>query len=283
MPDPFPPSIAVSFDHAHSHGRAEEVAQQLGLPLAKKFNGPYDLHLAVTASQTTKPIGTSGRTSGGGGDRLELRVMTPGHPLAGGHGVCADLTKIDTTSPAGRSLKSPLFKAVGVKSGAARPRVLDATAGLGEDTWLLAAAGCTVTAVERQPIIHTLLQDALRRARVTAPDVTDRITLRPRGDAADTLIRADPADEFDVVLIDPMFPGAQKRKTAERKPLRVLRWLAGDDADADKLWDLARCAASRRVVVKRPRHAPPLAGQKPAAAHAGKGFRFDVYPAAART
>lgn len=277
MPDPFPPSIAVSFDHAHSRGRAEDVAQQLGLPLAKKFNDPYDLHLAVADAPASK----NGEAYGG--DRLELRVMTPRHPLAGGHGVCVDLTKIDTTSPAGRSLKSPLFKAVGVKSGVPRPRVLDATAGLGEDTWLLAAAGCTVTAIERQPVIHTLLQDAMRRARTTAPDVTDRITLRPRGDAADTLIGPESADEFDVVLIDPMFPGAQKRKTAERKPLRVLRWLAGDDADADKLWDLARCTALRRVVVKRPRHAPPLAGQKPAAAHAGKGFRFDVYPAAART
>ncbi|MEM7625207.1 MAG: class I SAM-dependent methyltransferase [Planctomycetota bacterium] len=279
-----PPTIAVSFDGPGRLGRAEEISRQYGLPIAKKFNDPHDLHLAVTPAV----IGDDSE-----GERLELRVVAPGHPLAGGHGVYADLTKIDTTSPAGRSLKSPLFKAVGVKSGVDRPTVLDATAGIGEDAWLLAAAGCTVTAVERQPIIHALLTDALRRARVTAPDVTDRINLLPCRDAAGVLTHAPTADPtpgttadtgaLDVVLIDPMFPGAEKRKTTERKPLRVLRWLAGDDTDADNLWALARSVATRRVVVKRPRAAPPLAGKNPTVSHAGRGFRFDVYPAAAET
>ena len=266
-----PPTIAVSFDHPRQRGRAEEVAQHLGLPIAKQFNDPHELHLAVAAA-SDEPSAD---------DRLELRVVASDHPLSGGHGVYADLAKIDTASPAGRSLKSPLFKAVGVKSGRPRPRVLDATAGLGEDAWLLAAAGCSVTACERHPVIHALLDDALRRARTAAPDVANRLELLPCADAADAPL-TDTAD-FDVVLIDPMFPGAAKRKTAERKPLRVLRWLAGEDGDADKLWPPAQAGAKQRVVVKRPRHAPPLADKPPTLSHEGRGFRFDVYPMAGKT
>lgn len=278
MSAPTPPTIAVSFDHAHQRGRAEAVAQQLGLPIAKKFNDPHPIHLTV--ADATGSGGDSGEASGGGveTDRLELRVVEAGHPLAGGHGVYADLTKLDTTSPAGRSLKTPVLKAVGInkRSGPDRPSVLDATAGLGEDAWLLAAAGCVVSAVERHPIVHALLTDALERARAIAPDVADRITLLPCAEAAAVLREHAGSDRFDVVLIDPMFPGAPRRKTTERKPMRVLRWLVGDDADADDLLDLAMNVAGRRVVVKRPKHAPHLAGVEPVAVHVGKGLRFEV-------
>lgn len=271
---PTPPTIAVSFDHPSRRDRAEVVAAQLGLPLAKKFNDPHPLHLAVALADDADT------------DRLELRVVQPGHPLSAGRGVFADLTQLDTRSPAGRSLKTPLLKAVGInrRSGSERPRVLDATAGLGEDAWLLAAAGCAVTAVERQPVIHALLADALERARVTAPDVAGRITLADCADAG-ALLRAWERSggedrTCDVVLIDPMFPGAARRKTTERKPMRVLRWLAGEDADADKLLDPALRVAVRRVVVKRPRRARALAGREPGVVHAGRGLRFDVYPVA---
>ncbi|MEO0514577.1 MAG: class I SAM-dependent methyltransferase [Planctomycetota bacterium] len=268
MPTP-PPTIAVSFDHARQHGQAEELACVLNLPVSKKFNDPHLLHLAIAEDQSRS------------GTRLELRVVEAGHPLSGGHGVSADLTQLDTTSPAGRSLKTPLLKAIGIhkRHGRERPRVLDTTAGLGEDAWLLAAAGCRVTAVERHPVIHALLEDALRRAGKTAPDVAGRITLMPCTDAATVLRESTETQGFEVVLIDPMFPGAERRKTTERKPMRVLRWLVGDDADADHLLDLALKTATKRVVVKRPKAAPHLAGVEPVAVHAGRGLRFEVYPA----
>ena len=268
-----PPRIAIYFDHPRWRDVAEQWSQQLGLPIAKKFSDPHDLHLAVTDADDDY--------------RLELRVVDAEHPLRGGRGVAADWSQLDTQSGPGRSLKSPLCRAAGLKHGR-RPTVCDATAGLGEDTWLLAAAGCRVTALERQPVVHALLTDALRRAQHFAPDVADRITLPPCVDAADWLTSlADPtriieppptARPFDVVMLDPMFPGHAKRKTAERKPMRILRLLAGEDADADRLWPAAYAAASRRVIVKRPAPPPPLAGQTPAVTHAGKGLRFDVYP-----
>ena len=257
--------LAIAFDDPKDRERAEVLAERLQLPVAKKFNDPHPLQLCLTASGA-----------------LEVRVTEAGHPLAGGHGVSADLLKLDVTSGAGRSLRTPLRQAVGIKRGDPyRPRVLDATAGLGEDTWLLAAVGCEVTAVERHLIVHALLGDGLRRAADVAPEVAARIRLL-QGDASAVLSDANEAGGgYDVVLIDPMFPGGGGRKAAERKPMRVLRMLVGDDADAGDLLTPALASARRRVVVKRPRHAAPLADHPPTVTRPGKGFRFDVYSIAA--
>ena len=56
-----------------------------------------------------------------------------------------------------------LARAVGLKGGAT-PSVLDATAGLGRDGFLLADLGCRVTLVERAPAIFAILRDGLSRA-----------------------------------------------------------------------------------------------------------------------
>jgi 16S rRNA (guanine1516-N2)-methyltransferase len=267
---PPPPPLAVAFTHPRHRDPAEALATTLNLPIAKKFRDPHDLHLTVADDPT--------------GHRLELRVHTADHPLAGGKGVAAQLTKLDTRSAAGRSLKSPLARAAGLKRGQ-RPDVFDATAGLGEDAWLLAAAGCRVTACERHPLVHALLADGLRRAAAADPDAAARLTLLPPADAADVLAcfsppaqNAQAAHPHEVVLLDPMFPGHADRKTAERKAMRVLRWLIGHDQDADRLLHAALAAATRRVAVKRPGHAPPLAGLAPPHQAAGRGFRYDVYP-----
>ena len=57
-----------------------------------------------------------------------------------------------------------IAKAVGIAQGI-RPQVLDATAGLGKDAFVLASLGCQMTLIERQPLIAALLEDGLARAR----------------------------------------------------------------------------------------------------------------------
>ncbi|MBN2751120.1 MAG: class I SAM-dependent methyltransferase, partial [Rhodospirillaceae bacterium] len=52
-----------------------------------------------------------------------------------------------------------LPKVVGIKCGK-NPSVVDATAGLGRDAFLLASLGATVTLIERVPEIQRLLHDA---------------------------------------------------------------------------------------------------------------------------
>ncbi|BAM05121.1 class I SAM-dependent methyltransferase [Phycisphaera mikurensis] len=267
-------AVAVAFAGKANRPAAEALAARLGLPIAKKFRDPHPLHLAY-----------------GPDGRLGLRVVAAGHPLAGGHPVAADLLAVDTSSPAGRKLATPFFKAMGVRRGEpARPRVLDATAGLGEDAWLLASAGCRVTALERNPVVLALLQDALARAADREPETAERLTVRG-AEALDALLAlaAGPeADRPDVVALDPMFPLG--RRATERKPMRVLRMLeeaaadrAGSADDEPALLAAARAAARRRVAVKRPGKAPPLAGQEPDVVFPGRAVRHDVYLTPAET
>src|SRR3546814_7853223 len=49
-----------------------------------------------------------------------------------------------------------------------------------------------------------------------------------------------------------------------QKEMQILRELTGSDPDADTLLRPALAIARRRVVVKRPSHAPFLAGREPA-------------------
>ena len=63
---------------------------------------------------------------------------------------------------------------------------------------------------------------------------------------------------------------------AVRKELKWLRDLVGDDVDALELFDVARHTATKRVVVKRPGHAPPLVPNS-AASIRGKLVRYDIY------
>lgn len=182
----------------------------------------------------------------------------------------ADWLAVDVRSGPGRSLKAPLFAALGIKRGQ-RPRVLDGTAGYGLDTWLIAAAGCQVTAVERSPVVFAALLASWSRARAAEPDIADRIELVEGETAAVLAGRTD----IEAVYLDPMF--AAERKAAQKKAMKLLREVVGDDADADELFEPAMRAATRRVVVKRARRAPVLGGRAPDLTFEGKGLRFDVY------
>ncbi|MGL9773657.1 MAG: class I SAM-dependent methyltransferase [Sodalis sp. (in: enterobacteria)] len=53
-------------------------------------------------------------------------------------------------------------KAVGIK-GQGLPDVVDATAGLGRDAFVLACLGCRVQMFERHPVMAALLKNGLRR------------------------------------------------------------------------------------------------------------------------
>lgn len=154
--------------------------------------------------------------------------------------------------------------------------VLDANAGLGRDTFTLAALGCRVLAVERHPVVWALLADGLRRA-LAHEDLEPsarRIELR-RAEAAAVLDEL--AVPCDVVLLDPMV-GPAGRSARPKKDLQILARLLGgasQEAEAADLLERARGRA-RRIVVKRPRRAAPIAPGRCATAGAGR-VRFDVY------
>lgn len=172
-----------------------------------------------------------------------------------------------------------LAKAIGLKSGNKIPSVLDVTAGLGRDAFVLASLGCAVTLYERSPLVHLLLEDGLARAAHSQDaelvEIARRMTLN-LVDAASALPGLENHQRPDVIYIDPMFP--ERRKTAAvKKDMAAFHSLLGPDMDADALLDLALAQALCRVVVKRPRHAPSLAGCKPSLVFEGDSTRFDVY------
>ncbi|MFM2477129.1 class I SAM-dependent methyltransferase [Celerinatantimonas sp. MCCC 1A17872] len=165
-------------------------------------------------------------------------------------------------------------KALGIKKGF-RPRVLDATAGLGRDSFVIASLGCSVTMVERCAPVAALLSDGLERARLNADLnwVDERLQLTY---ASSLEALAQFADDIDAVYLDPMYP--HKKKSAQvKKEMRLFQLLVGDDHDADGLLDAARSTGAKRIVVKRPDYAPPLNQEKPQAELKTKNHRFDIY------
>jgi len=171
-----------------------------------------------------------------------------------------------------------LVKAARVK-GVEAPRAVDATAGLGEDSLLLAAAGFTVTLCEADPVIAALLEDAL--ARASAHEVLGPIVERMHLVAGDSRIALERAGastgaQPDVVYLDPMFPGRTKT-AAVKKKFQLIHGLERptEPLDEESLLQAALAARPRKVVIKRPVKGPYLAGVKPSHAIAGKAVRYD--------
>lgn len=166
-------------------------------------------------------------------------------------------------------------KAVGIKSGYL-PDVVDATAGLGRDAFVLASVGCRVRMLERHPVVAALLDDGLQRG-YQDPEIGSWLQERLQLIHASSLAElANLTPRPDVVYLDPMFPHKQKSALV-KKEMRVFQSLVGPDDDADGLLEPARILARKRVVVKRPDYAPPLADIATPNAVVTKGHRFDIY------
>ena len=167
-----------------------------------------------------------------------------------------------------------LPKAVGMKGGKT-PMVVDATAGLGRDAFLLASLGAEVTLIERSPEMLRLLKEGLARARKAGGDmaeVVNRMTLL-QGDARELLHTLSP----EVVLVDPMHP-PRKKSALVKNEIRLIREIVGADEDSVELMKVALATASRRVVLKWPQRAAPMEGIRRASHQiAGKSTRYDVF------
>ena len=184
-----------------------------------------------------------------------------------------DFTHMLPRLRADRLARELLVRAARVR-GAEAPVAVDATAGLGEDSLLLAAAGFSVTLIERDPAIAALLSDELARAGEDAQlaGIVSRMRLI-EGDAVEVL----PALGFvpDVVFLDPMFP-AKRKDAATKKKLQIFQMLEKPCDSEEELLAAAIAARPRKVVVKRPLKGPHLGGVKPSSSIAGKVVRYDI-------
>lgn len=172
----------------------------------------------------------------------------------------------------GGGKKEMLARAVGAVQDLT---VLDCTAGLGRDSFLLASLGCKVTLYERSPVMALLLQDAIERAlqSESLSEIAGRLHL-VHGDALEAL--AGGMDVPDVILVDPMFP-ARKKSAKVKGEMQFLQRFIGKDEDATKLLQAALATGCERLVVKRPLVKSDIAGLNPSFTLKGKSSRFDVY------
>jgi 16S rRNA (guanine1516-N2)-methyltransferase len=249
------------------------------------------LHLAeearVRADFLKVPLRVS--TEAPEGDWGALRVAEDGLSLmrSSGDGFFEVSVDFDGAALAARRKKGGsgelLFQAVG--RVAKHPCILDVTAGFGRDAFLLASRGHTVTAVERHPILSLLWVEAMARkpwSPATARIIEERLSFIPTDSRYVLAARAKEDARPEVVYIDPMFPQRRKPSAKVKKEAQILQLLVGEDApDAEELVGLALACATKRVVVKRPLHAPHL-GPEPSEKVAGKAVRFDVYLCAQR-
>lgn len=154
-------------------------------------------------------------------------------------------------------------------------KAIDATAGMGEDAFLLAAQGYEVTLFEKNPVIAVLLKDALRRAKKhpVLKDIASRMNLVQDNSVEGMSKLLDPVD---VIYLDPMFPARQKSSLINKK-LQLIQKLEPPCSEETDLFDAAISASPSKIIVKRPLKSEFLAGRKPSYTLNGKAIRYDCY------
>lgn len=195
-----------------------------------------------------------------------------------------------------------LLQAVKITSDS---HVIDATAGFGHDSLILASTGAQVIMLEQQPLMALLL--LVEQQRMSGLANWQKLMSRLHIINTDALgyfatLAADAIDDtkeidmkaVDVVYLDPMFPedSYQDSKTGKGakvgKHMQALHQLASPPTleQEEQLLQSAQAVVRQkgqnintqgRVVVKRPQFAPLLAHQKPSESWHNEAVRFDGY------
>ena len=174
----------------------------------------------------------------------------------------------------GKGRGQNLAKAVGMKFNKNR-NIIDATAGLGYDSFILASLGAKVTLIERSQKMHTLLQNGIDEGISFGGEI-EKIVNRMEllfGDSKDILPKLTP----EVIMIDTMYK--DRKKTAlVKNNMRLVREIVGPDSDYIELLKVALNCAKNRVVLKQPRYAEPIKEiRKCSHQILGKTIRYDVF------
>ena len=174
----------------------------------------------------------------------------------------------------GKGRGQNLAKAVGMKFNKNR-NIIDATAGLGYDSFILASLGAKVTLIERSQKMHTLLQNGIDEGISFGGEI-EKIINRMEllfGDSKDILPKLTP----EVIMIDTMYK--DRKKTAlVKNNMRLVREIVGPDSDYIELLKVALNCAKNRVVLKQPRYAEPIKEiRKCSHQILGKTIRYDIF------
>ncbi len=255
-------TIAITADKGIPKNQLEQLAKQTALPLANQHNQTdYLLHITTNF--------------------LELRKTNHQQKKPKIESIHVDFVngKANHRRLHGGGKGQDIAKAIGLHK-IKDPTVLDLTAGMGGDAFVLATLGADVTMIERNPVTHALLKDALNRAMLVADNELQVIISRLRlknEDALSILKNLESDDLPNVIYIDPMFP-TRSKSAQVKKEMQFFHDIVGSDADSEELLLTALSLAKNRIVVKRPRLADKLTEViQPAFDISGKSTRYDVY------
>lgn len=168
-----------------------------------------------------------------------------------------------------------LVKAARIKGQEMPQHIVDATAGFGDDSLILAAAGFRVRMYEYDEVIAALLEDAIDRAK-EIPELSETVARMELvwGDSVEGMKKLD--YKPDIVLLDPMFPARQKSALIKKK-FQLIQQLESPCTTEEDLIEAAMAADPKRIVIKRPLKGPFLAGRKPSYSLEGKAIRYDCF------
>jgi 16S rRNA (guanine1516-N2)-methyltransferase len=248
-------SICILCSSAARKDQANALAKETGLPLLDKRSSDFDLQLCFDDDYVAlfdTALNTSIHV-----DFVE-GALAHRQQFGGGRG-------------------QAIAKAIGLKHGNT-PSVLDITAGLARDAFVLACMGCKLTLVEQSPVLYTLIDDGIRRglANPASADVLKNFMNLVCADSVLYMEHMDRETRPDVIYIDPMYP--ERKKSAQvKKDMQILQHLLGKDENAEVLLKTALQCAGKRVVVKRSIHAETLGDIKPSTSINSKKTRYDVY------
>ena len=248
-------SICIVCSDASRIEQAHALARQTGLPLLREKSDSYDLQLCFD----TAHVALFDRTLHAS---IHVDFVTGAlahrQQFGGGRG-------------------QAIARAVGLKRGNA-PSVLDITAGLARDAYILASLGARVILVERSAVLFALIEDGIQRGLMhpASAAVLQNFIKRVNADSVDYMRQLEWTRRPDVIYIDPMYP-ERKKSALVKKDMQILQRLLGRDQNDALLLTTALETASNRVVVKRPLHAGFVAGIKPDTSITSKKTRYDVY------
>jgi len=257
MKTPTPHLLSVSYAHQAQKQAAETFANEHQLPCQPLHKATSELTLNFT--------------------EMQLEIIDLQNKMS----LCVDFVggSLGHRKKYGGGRGQTIAKAIGLKQGKPIPNVLDATAGLGKDSYVFACLGCPVTLVERSPIIAALVKDGIERASLNIEffEIIKNGFILHNRDALEYIQAIDKDNEPDVIYLDPMYPD-KKKSASVKKNMQILQKLLGHDQDTHKVLDAALKKAKKRVVVKRPKGAPILEAEKtPTLSYESKGTRYDVY------
>ena len=235
--------------------QAKKLATQTGLPLLSEKSHDFDLQLCFD------------------GEYVEL------FDTALNTGVHVDFVEgaLAHRQQFGGGRGQAIAKAIGLKHENT-PSVLDITAGLARDAFILACLGCKLTLVEQSPVLYTLIDDGIRRglANPASADALKNFMNLVNADSILYMEYMDRETRPEVIYIDPMYP-ERKKSALVKKDMQILQRLLGEDENSEPLLKTALECAGKRVVVKRPIHAKTVGATIPSTSISSKKTRYDVY------